>query len=972
MQVGGNQSYILGLYSSPNSNLNSNSNHNGIINVDLSGLASLSSGAGAGAGFPTGPVAPRAPWATAETPAQASATVQNALAGLPIINQSGSSVGVGKGITPAQSADYNKLFNLYQGLATLSDLAAQAASSSISPQQQTQLANVFAGGLSQVSKYISEAQFNSLRLAYGGDTTKATATLKTPGTPTTYQTPALATTNIGDVPALGGNFVFNISVTLNKQTKNIPIDLAGMGTQTRSLANVVTYMNDQLKAAGVDTRVAINRMPGVPKTVTTNGKTTTLPAPPDQFGLKVTIGTSETVAFSAPQTAGAVYVAQTVGDPKPPPTPSIPGAKAPATPAAPLTSTQLLKFQTDTNDVGAPPQIPGQANFVPGRVYAGNLDTDIASVQAQQIGPDGSVYMLANVTGNINGQAIQGKQDVALLKYDSAGHLVYTRTLGAASSASGLGLALSPTGQVAVVGSVTGVLGGAVNGPMNSGATGPNADNTDSFVTLYDANGNELWTARRGSSGNDSATQVAFSADGKTVYVAGQAQGSMPGGGPTVGGQDGYIEAFQTTAKGEPRATFTQTFGTTGQDSVKGLVVTGNSLITASVENGDAVLRNYDISSGSPVLTNTRNLGSLQGGTIAGLALNGDQVVVAGTTSNPALSAGAVTAAASGGTDAFAAQVSTDLTPNSSDAIAYYGGAGNDKATALAVANGQVWIGGTTTTSLNGQPMQGTLNGFIAQIDISAGQVVSSNQFTGKDGMAVPTAIGFSPAGSSVLDRLGLPTGNLGGGVSSQLAAFSSLRAGDQFTVAAGSAPPIKVTIAADETLTTLAQKIQRASGNQVTATITKNASGQQTLTIVPAYTSARVTLGPGPNGQNALPLLGLPEGMLNQTTTTKGMTMPADGGSQIYGLGLSGALNLSTTAQISQARAGIAAAMGVIRRAYQDMITAATPKPPGQPAAAAANAGPPPAYMTAQIANLQAGLARLTGMPVSTTSRRA
>ena len=232
------------------------SNHNGIINVDLSGLASLSSGAGAGAGFPTGPVAPRAPWAKAETPAQASANVQNALAGLPIINQSGSSVGVGKGITPAQSADYNKLFNLYQGLATLSDLAAQAASSSISPQQQTQLANVFAGGLSQVSKYISEAQFNSLRLAYGGDTTKATATLKTPGTPTTYQTPALATTNIGDVPALGGNFVFNISVTLNKQTKNIPIDLAGMGTQTRSLANVVTYMNDQLKAAGVDTRVA--------------------------------------------------------------------------------------------------------------------------------------------------------------------------------------------------------------------------------------------------------------------------------------------------------------------------------------------------------------------------------------------------------------------------------------------------------------------------------------------------------------------------------------------------------------------------------------------------------------------------------------------------------------------------------------------------------------------------------------------
>ena len=239
-----------------------------------------------------------------------------------------------------------------------------------------------------------------------------------------------------------------------------------------------------------------------------------------------------------------------------------------------------------------------------------------------QTAPDGSVYMLADVTTRRwKARTIQGTQDVALMKYDPAGHLIYTRTLGASDTATGLGLAVSSTGQVAVTGSVTGGLNGATEGALNSGATGSFSGDSDSFVTLYDASGNEVWTERRGSSQNDTASQVAFSADGKTVYVAGQAQGQMPGAGAGApqGGYDGYIEAFTTSATGTPKSTFTQTFGTTGDDVPKGMVVDGNTLITASVESGHAVLRNYDISSGSPVLAATRDLGDLQGGGIAGL-----------------------------------------------------------------------------------------------------------------------------------------------------------------------------------------------------------------------------------------------------------------------------------------------------------------------------------------------------------------
>ena len=81
---------------------------------------------------------------------------------------------------------------------------------------------------------------------------------------------------------------------------------------------------------------------------------------------------------------------------------------------------------------------------------------------------------------------------------------------------------------------------------------------------------------------------MTFGADG-TVYVAGRAQGQMPGPDAAIGGYDGYIEAFKTDAAGKPSVAFSSTFGTTQQDKPKGLVVDGNNLFTASVEDGHAV-----------------------------------------------------------------------------------------------------------------------------------------------------------------------------------------------------------------------------------------------------------------------------------------------------------------------------------------------------------------------------------------------
>jgi hypothetical protein len=597
----------------------------------------------------------------------------------------------------------------------------------------------------------------------------------------------------------------------------------------------------------------------------------------------------------------------------------------------------------------------------------------VKTVHAQTVGPDGSVYMLADVTGTVDGQSIKGGQDVALLKYDAAGKLIYTRTLGASSSATGMSLAVSADGKVAVAGSVSGALDGSTDGALNSGTTGAYAGQSDSFVTLFDDQGQELWTQRRGARQDDQVNQVAFGADG-TVYVAGQAKSALPSGGGAQGDWDAYVEAFGTSSTGKVSTLFTQQFGTSGADRPKGMVVDGSSLVVANNENGHAVLHRFDLSSGAPVEVASRDLGDLEGGDIAGLALDSNgQLVIAGTTANPQLSVDTITSAASGGTDAFAARISSDLSASSSDRLAYYGGTGNDKATAMTVANGQVWIAGTAGSDLPGEAPVGTQDGFLVNLDVDTGAVDWSRRFTGTSQKAAPTAIAVDPTGASVLDRLGLPTGTLSFDNSQQLTAVSSLRAGDQFTIATGGMPAKTVTIDAGETLDTLTLKIQRASNFSAKVTVVSTLDNQHQLKIEPAYPGALIQFGSGKGDQNALPQLGIPEGVVRATTTNKdGTTVPSDGKAMLYGLSLPSNLNIADDAQVSHALAELAAAQGVIRTAYKDLVTAATPKSALNAAKAASASGSVPAYMTAQISNYQAALDRLTGGSSTDTSSSA
>lgn len=915
--------------------------------------AGISSGAGlGGSSTPRAKVAPTAPWTNTPTPAEASAAVKAALAGRKVVNESAAKLDL-----PGASEDYRKLFALYSGLSTLNGLVEQIQKKGLTSSEKTRLEATFAKGLQEVMAYSRSADLDKVRLTSGevGTTTKTTVPVQA-NKQEYVTTPIFAGSSSDPVPQFAGDVKFSIAVKRSGVTYNVDIDLNDV-VGTRSMANVVNHINSELQAAGVDTRFATQRLPGAERTVTAGGQTIKLGPGPDQWAFKVKPG-GETVSFSAPVTAPAIYMSQGVGNPDP-------DGKVDTKDG--VITQQLLKFQTDASVVPEPVAASNDPNWVDGRAFAKNLGSEVKAVRATKVGPDGSVYMLADVTAKTSGQEIKGAQDVALLKYDPAGNLVYTRTLGASDTATGLGLSVAADGRVAIAGSVVGGLNGAQEGPMNS-SSGFAAE-TDSFVTVFNAEGEEMWTQRRGARLADEASQIVFG-DNNMVYVAGRSKSPLPGA-TGLGDWDSYIEGFgppstATLTKGKVPATFTQSFGTAGSDKPAGMVLDGTNLITASVENGRGVLRSFDISSGSPVLTSTRDLGDLQGGDIVGLALDGGDLVVAGSTANASLSVnGAPTRAHSGGIDAFAARIPKDLSAGGS--LAYYGGAGDDKATALSVANGKVYIGGSAGTTLAGQDGDpdlaavGKKDAFLAELDVVAGSVEWARRFTGKDGYTAPGSIAVDATGASALDRLGLPKGTFDNTDSQKITAGSSIRAGEQFTVRAGTGRAQTITIEADDTLTTLSTKIKRATGFQAKVSISTS-GGVRKLTIAPLNDRTVIEFGAGKDGKDALEFLGIPEGIVRNTVIDKkGASTSADGKGQIFGLGLEADLRLDSAVEIAHAQADIATAMGVIRKAYKDLVAQATPQS-DTPAASAPITGTVPQYLQNQLANYQAALARLGG----------
>ncbi|HAJ03191.1 MAG TPA: transcriptional regulator, partial [Brevundimonas sp.] len=577
-----------------------------------------------------------------------------------------------------------------------------------------------------------------------------------------------------------------------------------------------------------------------------------LPAGPDLWSLAIRGVSTEAVSFSAPDPSDAVYVVQGTGTG---------GAH------------EVLKFQADTATATTEASARiGETQWVDGRVSQTPLPEGIKTVRASATGPDGALWLVADMEEGPGNLPIKGQSDVALIKLDSAGRVVSTRALGAADQASGYALAVDDAGRVAVAGSVT--------GSLIPGQSGDVAGEVDSFVTMYDANGQELWTQRRGARAADEATGVKFSADGQ-VIVTGRAKSAMPGA-AGIGGWDSYVQAF-TSSQPYPTAAWTATvdgtvqFGSTGDDAVQATAVNGNSLYTAGEEDGRLIVRRFQLTAGGePQLLSTRDLGVMNG-SVKGLQVDQGQVIVAGVTRNAALGVGTVNQAHNGGLDAFVAVLSEDLTASGAERLTYIGTENEDAVSDVKLLDGKLWMTGTSARSVTAED-DDPVQGYLSRVDPLTGAVEWSRSWAGQNEQAAPLTLAVASGASSVLDRLGLPSGEIVQSESKKLVDATALRVGDRFSVVpASGGRAVAVTIDARDTLQTLARKIELASGARLKVTVASESAtaenareglnavlaGVQRLSITARDGREGAVLVSGEPGRDALAGLGLFAGFI-------------------------------------------------------------------------------------------------------------
>jgi len=898
-----NNSYLLGLYG---------------ITTDTGSL--IGSNTPAAKPKKTQPTAPWASTASATAP-KASELVRAALAGRNIINEGSVELDLS-----GASSDYRKMFALYQGLNSLSALADRASVKGLTAAEAAQVSKRFSEGLAEMSAYLKTADFEDVRLVQGVSQTKVKTSYALERAPTTFTTaPLHQGVATSPVAAFEGDVKFSMTAKTETGSQTVAMDLSEMGSTERSMVNVVNYMNGKLEAAGVATRVGTQYIPAEPKTIKSGDKTITLPAGPDQWALKVTSSAGEKVSFAAVDTSDAVYVTQGVG-------------KAGAG--------QILKFQADGGAAPAAQQGVNDPFWVEGRVGHTEMPEGVEAVRASAVAPDGSVWVVADLKAGDAAQPIKGTRDVALMKYDSAGNLMQTKLLGAASSANGFSIAIDDDGRVALAGSVTGAL--------VPGKSGDSPTTADSFVTLFDDSGKELWTQRRGAKAADEATEVSFGADG-VVYVAGRSKSAMSGT-VALGGWDSYLQTFQEkplTVTGPITGVNASTlqFGSAGDDSVQAMTVSGSDLYTAGVENGKAIVRRFTLDAGGvPTLASTRDLGYASG-EIAGVSVENGKVVVTGHTNNAALDIGTVTNAHAGGKDVFVATLSADLQASGSDRLTYFGGAGDDTAADVEIKNGKVWITGTNRAE--GATKDSPTQGYLARIDLATGAVEQNKTWRAADDQAKPTSLSFAAGGSSVLDRLGLPQGEIMQADSKLLTVGTAARVGDQFSISpAGGGRAVTVTIEAKDTLETLAKKIVNASGRQLDAKVVTDLKAvpvTQRLQISTAANREGAIISSGAVGKDALAALGLTPGFVSPVKPDKDAP-------KTFGLNLSTLLNLNDPASIKAANEGIAQAMTAVRSAYKSLAPST-----GTITNTQTGKGSSTAYYQTQLANFQAALSRLS-----------
>lgn len=318
------------------------------------------------------------------------------------------------------------------------------------------------------------------------------------------------------------------------------------------------------------------------------------------------------------------------------------------------------------------------------------------------VGSDGSIYVAGSTNGSLTDPTVNNfaVADILVAKFSPDGTLQWAQQLGTVNDDRAFSLTTDDQGAVYLTGATTGNLDGSSTATGGVFALNPAAD---SFITKMDADGTLRWT--RQLEGTRVGNGIAAGADG-SLYVVGEMNGPFNGMTPS-GPMDGYLMKID----GDGAIAWSQKISTGTVDDAIGVTVAANGdvYITGTtygeLEGSNLLgLRESYIArygdDGSQVWMRQLNLGSYNAPTSITVDSEGT-VTIGGWWPDDGTEQGG---------SAFIAQYSSDGQAIETQRIA------GRYSRAMGVANdplGGVYIGGTSTYGVNGQPFSGPVDSFL-------------------------------------------------------------------------------------------------------------------------------------------------------------------------------------------------------------------------------------------------------------------
>eukprot|EP00981_Chlorochromonas_danica_P004905 scaffold988_cov165-Ochromonas_danica.AAC.7 len=300
-------------------------------------------------------------------------------------------------------------------------------------------------------------------------------------------------------------------------------------------------------------------------------------------------------------------------------------------------------------------------NWIYTRLWGSTLVDQAASIAMD---PFGFVYAAGYAGGTLDGQAISGTNNAFLIKFDgSTGQKIFMRLFGGSTNSFGKGVVIDSSLDIYVMVSFSGTL------LSHQTVFG----DQDGLLLKYSNDGNLLWAAPFGSAGTDElGALVHFHGNADSILITGYTNGAIFDGLPNAGNNDIFLIQFD----GDGTKLSSALYGTSSDDYGADIAMDGSNNI---------VLTGYT----------SGNLGG---------NING------------------------GGLDAFYMKATNNFTlaPSFSSRLTLsdkflvlFGTSGDDDSCCMATDHyGNLYVVGTTTAALGGQPYSGGSDVYLMKLDI--------------------------------------------------------------------------------------------------------------------------------------------------------------------------------------------------------------------------------------------------------------